>query len=176
MYQDCFDDAEWTYACRFSVEGDSDADYAQHLQMMKEVAGRAEAAKKRLAIVICQEPGVPAPNSSWRKKVAEMTAAPSFRPIYCAIITCNPLIRGVVTALNWLRRRDYSEAIFADIEAGLAWLQASRGESLPALLQTVRGWGRDSPWTDIEDRMRSVAGRSAKLAKKVKERASPRPH
>jgi len=47
MYQDRFDDAEWTYACRFSAGGDSDADYAQHLQTMKEVAGRAEAAKKR---------------------------------------------------------------------------------------------------------------------------------
>jgi hypothetical protein len=171
MYQDRFDDGEWTYACRFTPEGDSDADYAQHVRGMKEVAVRAESASQRLAILICQEPGFPAPNSGWRKKVAEMTASPSFRPIHCAIVTRNPLIRGVVTALNWLRKREYSEDIFGDIEAALGWLEAGRGHLLPALRATVRGWGSDSPWAAVEDRMRSVAARSARIV----ERHSGRP-
>ncbi|HEX7625320.1 MAG TPA: hypothetical protein VF400_17205 [Anaeromyxobacteraceae bacterium] len=81
-----------------------------------------------------------------------MTAEPRFRAICCAIITSNPLIRGVLTALNWLRKREYSEAIFGDPEVAIAWLQAERGVSLPMLRRTVQGWGRDVPSTNIEDR------------------------
>ncbi len=175
MYQDRFDDSEWTHACRFSVGGDSDEDYALHLRTMKEVASLAEASKKRLAIVICQEPGFPAPDSSWRKKVAEMTASPSFRPVHCAIVTSNPLVRGAVTALNWLRKREYSEAIFGDIESALAWLEASRCHSLPTLRQTVQGWGSRSSRTGVEDRMRSVAARCANLVERGNERQPRRP-
>ena len=175
MYQDFFDGSEWTYACRFSAGGDSDEDYAQHLRAMREVAGRAEESKKRLAIVICQERGFPAPNSSWRKKVAEMTALPSFWPICCAIVSSNPLIRGVVTALNWLRKREYSEAIFGDVEAALDWLEEVREHPLPGLRRTVRAWGSESPWIRIEDRMRSVAARSSRLAESGDRRRPPRP-
>jgi len=175
MYQDRFDDREWTYACRFTLGGDSDEDYLQHLRMMREVAGRAEAANTRLAIVIYQERGFPAPNSSWRKKVAEMTATPPFRPILCAIISRNPLIRGVITALNWLRKREYSEAVFGDAEPALAWLEAARADALPVLRRTVRGWDHESPWTSIEGRMRSVAARSARLAGAGKRREPPPP-
>jgi hypothetical protein len=35
MYQDRFDDGEWAYACRFTLEGDSDADHAQHIRAMR---------------------------------------------------------------------------------------------------------------------------------------------
>jgi hypothetical protein len=35
MYQDRFDDGEWTCACRFIPEGDSDADHAQHIRAMR---------------------------------------------------------------------------------------------------------------------------------------------
>jgi hypothetical protein len=33
VYQDRFDDGEWTYACRFVPKGDSDGDHAQHIQL-----------------------------------------------------------------------------------------------------------------------------------------------
>jgi hypothetical protein len=140
VYRDCFDQGEWTYACRFTPGGDSDADYAEHMRVEQEVAERAHVSGARLAIIIGQDRGYPAPNASLRKKIAAMTSMPTFRPVCCAIVTGNPILRGVITALNWLRKREYSEAIFGDQESALAWLEREGGRALPRLREMVRAW------------------------------------
>lgn len=140
MYQDRFDETEWSYGCCFRRGGDPDTDYTRHLSAMTEVALQAQQAKRRLAILIRQEPGYPVPSASWRKQVAYMTSQPCFRTIVCAIVSVNPLLRGVVTALNWLRHREYEEAIFGDMDSALTFLERTRGEPLPALRRTVTEW------------------------------------
>jgi hypothetical protein len=63
-----------------------------------------------------------------------------FKGICCAIVTTNALIRGVVTALNWIRVRDYQEVLFEDTRSAIAWLEMSCGRPLPALRQVVNSW------------------------------------
>jgi D-ribose pyranose/furanose isomerase RbsD len=140
MYEDCLHEQEWSYGARFCPGGDANADYAHHLQFEAEAAAKASRVHQKLAIMIIQEPGVPAPDAMWRSKIAAMTATPEFRTICCAIVTRNALIRGVVTALNWIRKRDYQEAIFAESNSALTWLEKACGRPLPALQHTVRAW------------------------------------
>lgn len=140
MYEDRFDPGEWTYACRFGVGGDPEADYDRHLAAEAAAVARAAEAGRRLAILIVLDPGAPGPSAPVRKRVAEMTSRPEFGGIACAIVTRNPIIRGVVTALNWWRPRRYAERLIGTLPAGLDWLEAERGEPLPALRAAVAAW------------------------------------
>ena len=140
MYEDCLHEDEWSYGARFCPGGDADADYAQHLLREAHAASRAHCVDKKLAILIIQEVGVPAPDAKWRRKIAALTATTDFQTICCAIVTRNPLIRGVVTALNWMRKRKYQEEIFAESDSGLMWLEQKCARPLPALRCAVRDW------------------------------------
>jgi len=140
MYEDAFDESEWSYACHFLPGGDADEDYARHLEKEADMAVRARLARETLAILIVQDRGVPAPNAVWRTRIASVTAAPEFRTIRCAIVTRNALIRGVVTALNWIRKREYQEAIFAELGMAVDWLEKTCERPLPALRDSAKEW------------------------------------
>jgi len=132
MYQDEFSKADLYYVCRFTPGGDADEDYRRHIDGMRAAIKAAAARPEQLTIVIVQDPGYPAPNAHWRQIVAEMTSHPQFKAT-TAIVTSNALIRGVITALSWLRPRHYKEELWADAAAALAWLEKERGRALPEL-------------------------------------------
>ena len=144
VYNDNVNENEWSFACHFTRGGNSDADYSTHLQHEQEVAIRARSARTKLAILIVQDSGVSAPNAMWRRKIAAVTNAPEFKGVCCAIVTNNTLIRGVLTALNWMRMRDYQEALFESTSVAIPWLEMSCGRSLPALRYAAEAWRTDS--------------------------------
>ncbi len=144
MYQDRFDEAEWTYACRFTPGGDSDADYGRHIEAEAGAVARAAAAGKRLAILSVLDPGAPSPGASRRKQITEVTGRPEYRTVVCAIVTTNPFVRGLVKALKWLQPAEHPEQMFGEVGSALSWMEAERGQPLPALRALADGWDAEA--------------------------------
>ena len=137
MYRDELSEEHLFYVCRFTPGGaDPKDDYAKHLEGMKRSGRFDDGRGTRPSVMIIQDPGYPPPNAHVRQQVAAMTDDPRFHAV-TAIVTTNTVIRGVVTAINWIRRRQSDEQLFSDTASALAWLEKQRGASIPALRRAV---------------------------------------
>lgn len=142
MYDDVLDEAEAVYVCRFRAGRGSnvDSDYGAHIAGLSSAVQRTESHPDRLLVVIIQDPGYPAPNAGWRKKIAQMTGADNFKPIV-AFVTANPVIRGVLTAIAWISKPKYEQKIHARLSEALDWLEGKRGRSVSRLRELAREIG-----------------------------------
>jgi hypothetical protein len=141
MYRDETSPTGDFYVCRFTPGGSPEADYGRHVDAMSEMVRRSRGKPKPGAVIIIQDPGYPAPDAKVRERVVEMSDAPGFNLI-TAIVTTNTLIRGVITALNWVRKKRGEEQVFASGDHALRWLERSLGEELKAMrsaLQRISG-------------------------------------
>lgn len=137
MYTSDFQSDRCLLVCRLARGGDELSDFGTHLERMASAVEEARAKDRRVAILVLLEPGHTLPSSEWRKRIAEVTGRETFKP-YLVIVTKNPLARGVLTALAWLRPRHYEENVCESPEEGVAWLEQVRGEPLPELLEMIR--------------------------------------
>ncbi|MCC7070912.1 MAG: STAS/SEC14 domain-containing protein [Deltaproteobacteria bacterium] len=132
MYYSEFNQARAVLVCRIARGGDEENDFGPHIERLSSAAEAVFGGDKRLALLIVIDPGHPLPNSVWRRKVAEATSNAHFRP-YFAVVTDNPLARGMLTALSWLRPQRFEAQVGPAEDKAVAWLEAKRGERLPEL-------------------------------------------
>ncbi len=86
-------------------------------------------AKGRPAVGVVVVPvGHAQPNVFWRRRFAEVHGKES-GPVYVAVVTQSAVIRGVITAVNWLMRRraNYHSHAFDTIEAAAEKLRSVEG-------------------------------------------------
>lgn len=141
MYYSEFDQARAVLVCRIARGGDEQNDFGPHLERLTSAAEATFGHGPRLALLIVIDPGHPLPDSVWRRRVAEATSNDHFRP-YFAVVTDNPLARGMLTALSWLRPQRFEAQVGPSEDRAIAWLEAKRGEALPevrVLLERVMG-------------------------------------
>ena len=74
----------------------------------------------------------PMPNAKWRKKFAESSMAIKSKPIL-AFVSTSPVMRGIVTAVNWIRPAPFEFEILSTFDRGVAFLEDRRGAPLPRL-------------------------------------------
>lgn len=133
VYRDISDPEHAVYLCRFSLaSGDGfnpDADYHLHMKNLGRAVQEAIDHADRLAAVIVHDRGYPPPHATLRSELAEWSAQAHFDPI-CAFVTPNIVVRGVLTALNWIRQPTHEEKVFAQPGDALAWLQERRKRPL----------------------------------------------
>lgn len=79
-------------------------------------------------------PENPMPNAKWRKRMAEASMTLKSKPVL-AFVSSSPIMRGVVTAVNWFRPPPFEFEILPTFEAGQAWLEEKRQARLPRLLE-----------------------------------------
>ncbi len=132
MYYSEFNQARAALVCRIARGGDEENDFGPHIERLVSAAEAVHGGGLRLALLIIIDPGHPLPNSVWRRKVAEATSNAHFRP-YFAVVTDNPLARGMLTALSWLRPQRFEAHVGPAEDKALAWLEAKRGEPVPEL-------------------------------------------
>jgi hypothetical protein len=75
------------------------------------------------------EPGNPPPNAAQRRRIAEETKRFHTRPLF-ALVSTSMLMRGVVTAINWIRPPAYEFATFDSFNAAVAWVESHRGRKV----------------------------------------------
>jgi hypothetical protein len=115
----------------FSGKENSDDDYARYVASFAEADALGAKHAKPVGLLYV-EPNNPLPNAAWRKRMAEASTSLRSKPVL-AFCSQSPLVRGIVTAVNWLRPPPYEFNTVSTFEEGLAWLEARRGESLPIL-------------------------------------------
>lgn len=81
--------------------------------------------------------GLFVPNAQQRQQIAELSSHPDYRP-NLAVVSSNPLIRGVIQVFTWLQNaQPYRIAAFDDVGSALFWLEEDRGEPLPEMLRLL---------------------------------------
>jgi hypothetical protein len=110
-----------------SSGGEMQDDFGQLIGLLEKALGQKNADQK-LAIMVVMESGHALPNAFWRSRAAEVTGRDDFDG-YLAIVTQNKLIRGVLTALDWLRDKSYQDKVFPSVEEAKAWLEQERGDT-----------------------------------------------
>jgi hypothetical protein len=71
----------------------------------------------------------PLPNAKWRRRIAEASTTLRSRPAI-AFASPSPLIRGIVTAVEWLRPAPYDFVVASTFEEALRYLEERRGAAL----------------------------------------------
>jgi len=92
----------------------------------------------RPAALVYVERNNPMPNAHWRKQIAEASSELAFRARpRVAFAGPSPLVRGIITAINWLRPPPYDFEVFSTFDAGVSWLDEQRRGIKPALVEMM---------------------------------------
>lgn len=120
----------------------TDDDYARYVESF--TTASADGTLRPVGLLYV-EPGNPLPNARWRKAIAEASASLDMgaRPL---VVFASPmtLVRGIVTAVNWLRPPPFDFETCGTLEAALAWLEARRPGVRAALLDLVDDCAREA--------------------------------
>lgn len=144
MYYSDFNEARAILVCRIACGGDEANDFGPHIERLLSAAEACKGRDVRMALLIIIDPGHPLPGSVWRRKVAEATGNPVFRP-YFAVLTDNPLVKGMLTALSWLRPQRFEAHVTGDEARAVAWLESKRQEALPEVRVMLERIMRKAP-------------------------------
>jgi hypothetical protein len=90
-----------------------------------------------------------APDAHWRRRFAEQRKTFGSPHVYLSIVSQSPVIRGVLTAMNWIapQPRNMTSATHATFEESAAWIEHHQGTSrvaLRALLNDAQSSARKS--------------------------------
>ncbi len=116
MFREAADETMGQVVWRFSGSSNSDEDYRAYCESIVRMAAIA-ASGWRVAILIV-EPGNPIPNAGWRKRIAEVSHRVSPQTLF--VIVGGALVRGVATAINWIRPPTYVFRAAATMEGAIA--------------------------------------------------------
>ncbi len=76
----------------------------------------------------------PVPNAMWRKRIADASVHIDSSNVY-ALVSESIAIRGVATAINWLRPPRYQLSVHSNLENAYAWLESVRDRPTVELLR-----------------------------------------
>jgi len=76
------------------------------------------------------------PDAKWRKRMAEASATLRSRPSV-AFASASPLLRGMVTAVNWFRPPRYEFTIVSTFDEAIAWVEQRRDDAPGAALRRM---------------------------------------
>lgn len=94
----------------------------------------SEAGHRTAIGVVVVAPEHAQPNAHWRKRFADVHRTAK-HPLYIGVVTKNVLIRGVITAVNWLMRSklDYHSQAFATFEEAAVSYEKELGSKMDTL-------------------------------------------
>lgn len=147
MYYSSHDQARNLLVSRLVVGGDELADFPLHLDRMLEACRVARPSKP--AILVLLDRGHALPDANTRKRIATVSGRADFEP-HLAIVSQNPMLRGVLTAVSWLRRAHYSDTIVSSVDEAIRWLEVERGEGLPELRSMLMEVERQARPDDVQ--------------------------
>jgi hypothetical protein len=118
----------------------SDEDYARCVNSMTEFERTVRTQPGGLAAVLVTDPGVEAVPASWRKRMAHFNNSVQAQHYLLAIVTPSSVVRGILTAINWLSPAKQGHArkaheTFAD---ACSWIEKHRGRAEPQLDELYR--------------------------------------
>ncbi len=118
---------------RIVAGGDEAEDLQLHLERMVDATRETARGGPKAAVLVIFDKGHEVPTPLLRKRIAEITGRRDF-VLHLAIVTESRLLRGVLTALSWLRRAHFDTTVEPTAHKAIRWLEEMRGEPLPGLM------------------------------------------
>src|SRR4051812_32086536 len=106
----------------FTGPTNSDDDFQRYVDSMAKFD--ALCAGKDGAAVLISDSGNPGPDSAWRKKIADASTTLASKPAF-ALVSQSALLRGVMTAINWIRPPSYPCKAVATLDEAERWLTST---------------------------------------------------
>ena len=128
MFSQAWDPVDALVVWLFSHEENSDDDYERYIRCIHEMDARG-ADRELPAAILVVDPGQPAPNAAWRRRIAEASATMKSKALF-AVVSESAVVRGVVTAINWIRPPPYEHAVERSFDDAVAWIERRRGRAL----------------------------------------------
>jgi hypothetical protein len=124
MFSFAVDRAHGNCIWLFSGESNSDDDFARYVATFTLVDAVALQHELPAGILVVDR-GNPMPNAVWRKRMAEASSSLKSRPLV-AFASESPLVRGVVTAINWLRPAPFEFTVTSTFDDAVRWIEQKR--------------------------------------------------
>jgi hypothetical protein len=114
----------------------NDDDYARYVESILEADRVTRPETAKLAILLVDREN-PAPNAQWRKRIADASARIRTQGALFVLCAESPIIRGVVTAINWIRPPKYETRIVSTPEAALEIVAERRASAVAAAKRII---------------------------------------
>lgn len=134
----------------------SDADQQGYVDAITAMNERYGVNGTPIFILINDVDGQP-PDAKWRKRIADVTRESSPHALV-AFVSESPLMRGIVTAINWIRPSPYKFTVERDVEQAIIWIERARPQ-VRAVVERLYGQARKAADTKVV--VRSNATRAA---------------
>lgn len=124
----------------FSGDEASDADFGAYVARLEALIAAPEHVSGSAVAVLIVDAGSPAPNAVWRQRIAEVGGRAPAGTAF-ALVSDSALVRGVATAVQWLKPQPYARKTVGRFDDAVAWLETLRpgvGERLHQLHANVR--------------------------------------
>jgi hypothetical protein len=91
--------------------------------------------KHAVAFILDLSPGVEPPDAHWRRRFAEQRKNMGAPRVFIAIITTSAVLRGVLTAMNWVSPEGphVKTVHHATFEEAAAWVELVQGTRIASL-------------------------------------------
>ncbi len=113
----------------------SDADFERYVASIRELESVITPTTAGTGLMLVEREN-PVPNATWRRRIAEASANVGVGCMY-ALVCESIAVRGVATAINWLRPPKYEFRAFAALDEAYGWLGGRRAESIAFLQATM---------------------------------------
>lgn len=125
MFTYAFDPPSGSVVCLFSGETNDDADFVRYLAAI-DFLDETAAGRDDCVVITLVEAGNPPPNAKWRQKIGERSKTLRTKAI-ATLVSSSPVIRGVMTVLNWLAPDRFREqGVVSTFDEALAWIEERR--------------------------------------------------
>jgi hypothetical protein len=110
-------------------------EWGQLIDAIRELDRNAAADGLETLLVAVTTPETPRPDATWRRRFAELKLELKAKRRYSALVTTSLLLRGAMTAINWIvpPSRHGEVVVFGTFDEAAAWCVAERGRRRQAL-------------------------------------------
>ncbi len=114
---------------------DEDLDHEGYVEACLPPDATPEELSRPRAVILVLDSRCPPPSAKWRKKIADLRNDQPYAHYGFALITKSAVLRGVLTAINWISRASprFDTAPFATFDEGAMWLERHWKHSAPVL-------------------------------------------
>lgn len=132
----------------FSGRLNQDADFQEYIASfpyLDDMAMQNPHIRAVYAVVV--DPENEMPNAVWRRRIADASAHLRSNPLV-SMVTKSVAVRGIVTAINWIRPPPYEIKCHETIDLAAAWIQSQREGDIAGIMSRLerdcreRGTGR----------------------------------
>lgn len=125
MFTYAFDPASGSVVCLFSGDRNSDDDFVRYLVAV-DYLDKTAAGREDCVVITVVDAGNPPPDAKWRQKIGERSKTLRTHAI-AALVSSSPVIRGVMTVLNWLAPDRFREqVVVSTFDDAVRWIDARR--------------------------------------------------